>query len=277
VVEQVCCTHSLHAECVQCMRDYGAVAYCPFCRREQADARSVQWLVDEAVTLIIQTGLTDESDVELTSPEVKAIKAYSDALFEEASNGVVGDGTAHHNLGQALETTGALEDAVVAYKKAVLANATDVNFQVGLGSILGQVGDTQGAIGAYRAACHLDPRDSNSQCSLGVMLQQSGDSAGATSAFRAAVAIDPSDANAQSSLGMMLVSEKDFDGAILAYKASLVSDPLDAETHCGLADAQRERGNLDAALASYMKAVELDPSIEAAHSRIEELMTSKRR
>ena len=265
------CSHSFHADCIQEMKDCGAVNVCACCRRVHADLRTVQWLVDEAATLIIQANRAPPE-----SKRVRKLAAYTCDLLQEARETEPPDAVGYHNLGTVLEQIGCLDGAISVYRAAVKRHPDDASFWISLGAILGEKGEIHDASEAYRKAVEINPSDAKSNGSLGVMLNMKGKKEAAISAFRAACQADPSDASFHGSLGEMLAGHGDFDGAITAFTLAVNADPSDAEMHCRLADVMRTNDDKDGAIASFQAAVSIDPSVGSAQKQLQELLTSRR-
>lgn len=265
--EQLLCSHSFHRDCIEEMRNCGAMDVCGCCRRAHADLRSVQWLVDEAATLIVRTNRAS-----LEPKQSKLLASYTTELLIEASQATADDGTACINLGTALEQIGDVDTAIAVYRAAIEHNPGEAELYVSLGAVLGQKNDIDGAIEAYSKAVDVSPSDAKSHCSLGVMFSMKGDSAAAVNAFRAACNADPSDAAAHCSLGEMLAGEGDFEGATSAFLLGIKADPSDPEMHCRLGDVRRTTGDVDGAIFAFQAAVQIDPSIGNAKQQLEELL-----
>jgi len=250
------CSHIFHSSCVKELQDCGGVQVCVCCRGSNPSCRDVQWLVDEAATLIIQADRAKRD-----GKDVKKVKAYATELLKEASLAEPREAGALLNLGTALEQMGAIDGALAIYRAAIESHPDDAKLHVSLGSILGEKNDITGAVEAYRRAVEINPSDARSHCSLGVMLNMSGKTRAAIAAFRAACLADPIDASCHNSLGEMLAGEDDFDGAAQAFMSATEADPSDAEMHVRLGDVRRMQEDFHGAISSFEAALAIDPAV----------------
>lgn len=265
------CSHTVHSECADFVLENGGEDICPVCRRAPAGCRPLQWLVDEALTVLVQS-----NSKALDKGKVDALAAYSLLLLHEASEISTDDANSIFNLGQALEQSGDEERALKAYRNAIALNPSDANYLCAMGALLGEVGDIKGACDAYREATTANPKDADAFCSLGTLLGKSGDAVGSIAAFRDACDASPTDADAHGSLGLMLYQTQEYEESIAAFRRAIELESANPEYHCGLGAAFRDSGLVDQAMAAFKAALDVDPACETALRQIKLHATARR-
>ena len=78
--------------------------------------------------------------------------------------------TAHSNLGIVLQAHGRLDEAIVAYRRAIALDPGHANAHSNLGVLLRATGKPVEAEAAYRTAIRLDPDHIDAYTNLGILL-----------------------------------------------------------------------------------------------------------
>jgi tetratricopeptide (TPR) repeat protein/tRNA A-37 threonylcarbamoyl transferase component Bud32 len=164
---------------------------------------------------------------------------------------------AHVNIGIALLRKGDVDEALAAFRQALVLDPRFAQAHIGLGAALSRKGDVDGAIAACRQALVLDPRLAAAHGELGTILHGKGDVDGAIAEWRRAIALDPKFAGAHVNLGNALLGQGEVIGAMAEYRRALAIRPRYARAHCLLGVALREAGDLQASLASLRRGHEL--------------------
>ncbi len=86
---------------------------------------------------------------------------------------------------------GRLEDARVAYGRAIAASPESPFLHRERGTVERKLGDVDAALAAFRRASELDPSDAASLTDIGTLLEERQDYEGAEAAYRKAAAIEP--------------------------------------------------------------------------------------
>jgi tetratricopeptide (TPR) repeat protein len=100
-------------------------------------------------------------------------------------------GSAHINLGAALEDSGRLEEALAEYREAVRISDDNHNAQFDLANLLLKMGRPAGALPHFRRTIALDPHEASPHLGLGETLLQLGQDTAAMDEFRTALRLDP--------------------------------------------------------------------------------------
>jgi tetratricopeptide (TPR) repeat protein len=129
-----------------------------------------------------------------------------------------------------------------------------------LGDVLQHTGRVDEAIESYRAAILLNPRHASAHHSLGITLDRMGLYDEAIAAYREAIRLKPTFAFAHNSLGLALVEKGLIDEAIAAYQEAIRVSPEYGSAHANLATAFWRQGRFREALDSMRKALECGAS-----------------
>jgi len=181
------------------------------------------------------------------------------------------------NRGVDLAQGGDLEQAVVAYRRAIELEPKDAIAHYDLGLALERLGQFDAALVHFARAHELTPNDQHrrglvgAHINHGVALAERGDGAAAIAAYRRALAIDDTSANAHRNLGLALDDAGDRAGAIAELRRSAELAPT-AEMKGALAsllvkDAiQMARDKKHAeAVVRYREAISFDPTEWRTH------------
>ena len=168
------------------------------------------------------------------------------------------------NWGVSLRNDGKLQDATVAFRRALEEDPTLCDAHDDLGEVLWVRKDLAGALSEFQAAVQCNPGSSTSQNNLGAALLYYGhDVDGAIEHLRAAVDSKPGFALARLNLGKALAAKQDFSAAEPEFRAAIAIDPDLAAAHLnlGLILATKE-GNMSAeAQKELQTGLRLDPRL----------------
>jgi tetratricopeptide (TPR) repeat protein len=201
--------------------------------------------------------------LESGDPEAQAVLAR---LLQQFPNDAEGWG----EIGDALSRAGQLEAAAVALARA--ANASNKpSHQTRLGATLHTLGRTDEAIVAFRRAVVSAPHLAAPRLALGTCLRQTGEFQMARTEFERAIAIEAGDSRAWFALALVCEDLHDRPAAIQAYRRSVELQPDFPEAHVNLGLNLQHAGELESAMASYRQAVRLRPD---TFGRIAQALTS---
>jgi tetratricopeptide (TPR) repeat protein len=114
----------------------------------------------------------------------------AEPLLRRALEGL-DDAVTHYNLALLLATTGRLDEAVAAYRKALERDPQNSNARVNLAAALARRGDVADAIVELERVVVADPEHALARANLGLLLAGRGDRARAIAHLREAVRLDP--------------------------------------------------------------------------------------
>jgi superkiller protein 3 len=204
-------------------------------------------------------------------------------------------------VGKVFEGGDNLDQAAMAYKKALETDPAYTPARAALLSAQVRKGDTEGAlVEAQKLAAEM-PQSGEIQLELGRLLLRKGDFAGATPALEKAVAASAGSAEAHALLGYAYTNNRRSADALTAYRKATELDPknvdyrttyglllgLNKQHEAGIAELKKviatpgykdadayinlgwlyrnvEPKRADEAVAAYKKALELDPKNEQA-------------
>ena len=195
------------------------------------------------------------------------------AVLEQLLRRFPNDPDGWRGIGDALGRAGQLEAAAVALARAAKASA-DPSHQIRLGATLQALGRPDEAIAAFRKALVSAPDLAAARLGLGMCLRQTGQLQMARIEVERATAIEAGDSRAWFALGLVCEDLHDRPGAIRAYRRSVELQPDFPETHVNLGLNLQHSGDLESAMDSYRQAIRLRPD---TFSRIAQALTSAKK
>ena len=199
-----------------------------------------------------------------------AIGAYREALVVRPDLAVV-----EINLGLALQDQGHEASALACFERAVALRPRWAEAHFALANALRDHGRTDGAIVHYRRALEYQPDHGAALNNLGLILRAEGTLDAAAECFAAAVAIHPEHAEAHNNLGLVWQACGQMERAESCYRRAVALAPQLADAHNNLGTVLAARGALDAAADAYHEALELVPDFAEAHNNIGNLLADR--
>ena len=181
--------------------------------------------------------------------------------------------TAHNNLANVFRQRGALDEAIIHYRRAI---ELEPNYEFGrynLGATLVQKGDTASAIPLLRVALETDPNNPKAYYSLGTALAQSGRSDEAVICYNRALQIQPEFLDAHTNLANLLLERDDHAGAMMHYRKAVELDPNSAMTHYNLAVGLARDGHKAEAIAELQTVLRIQPDYPDAQPLLNDLQS----
>jgi len=144
-----------------------------------------------------------------------------------------------------------------------------------LWNLLGAAHNVQGtleeAIAAYRKALLIKPDYADAYNNMGNALTGQGKLEEAIVAFNKALSINPGGAGVHYNMGAVFQMQNKFEEAIAAYKKALLIEPDYAEAHNNMGIALTDQGKLEDAIAAFNKALSTKPDYTEAHLNLSAL------
>jgi protein O-mannosyl-transferase len=197
--------------------------------RRPAGGAAVAWSVCALIALLY-TGATL-----LRNPVWKDDLAFWRDNVKHSPDGPV----PHYNLGAALAASGATNEAIAEYRRAIAIQPAPVAYK-SLGAAYLAQGARGEAIGAYRAALELDANDAEGHNELGSIYAEAGQLDGAIEQFEEAVRLQPTAANLRYNLGTAYRQKGALDSAIEQFQALVRLHP-DAAATAALDEATNQK------------------------------------
>ncbi|MGH9933056.1 MAG: tetratricopeptide repeat protein [Pyrinomonadaceae bacterium] len=120
------------------------------------------------------------------------------------------------------------------------------------------------AVVEFRKAVVAKPESLSARLKLGAMLAQTGDLLGALAEYEESLRLDPTNTIAHYNLGFLLASENKHEQAIAHLQSVFDSDPNDTGARFLLAQELLRSGRWEEALMEFSRVVQADPTNEAA-------------
>jgi protein O-GlcNAc transferase len=173
----------------------------------------------------------------------------------------------HYNLGWALQSKGgALNEAKVAYQRAVDLDPNYVEAISALGEIAQHGGQLDEAERMYRLALGLNPEYAVGWRGLGGALSDRGRWTQAIEAYRKSLTLEPEFPLAIHDLGFALHMLGRVDEAVECYKEVLRLDQNNVSAMANFSNALKDTGRIEEAIELFNKAIAIMPEILSADS-----------
>jgi len=159
----------------------------------------------------------------------------SEALWTRALACTANNSIAHNNLGNALLQKGAMDEAIVQFRKAL---EIDPNYAVAhnnLGTALFLTGHSNEAFTQLQEAVQIKPDYAAARVNLANVLLQQGNLNESITQYQKALQLEPDVPEASFHLGNALCLKGSFDEAIAQYQKALAIKPDDVEARNNLA------------------------------------------
>lgn len=170
------------------------------------------------------------------------------------------DARTHDHLGQVLQATGMVEDAISHYRQALKLRPAYAETHSNLATALAQQGHTEEAIGHYGRALKIKPDLLEARYNLGGALLATGRISQAIASLQQAIRIEPEFARAHNNLGIAFAQQEDLAQALYHFERAVRIDSDFAEARNNLGNALLAAGEFRRAVGQYRRALEIDPS-----------------
>ncbi len=183
---------------------------------------------------------------------------------------------AHHNLGNALNDQGKLDEAIAEYREAIRLKPDDAEAHFNLGNALATRGSSTRPSPNTATAIRLKPDDAEAHFNLGIALRDQGKLDEAIAEYREAIRLKPDDAEAHYNLGIVLCDVK--GTARRGGRRIPRGDPAQARLRRGPHQPRHRpggQGKLDEAIAEYREAIRLKPDDAEAHYNLGVALTDQ--
>ena len=168
-------------------------------------------------------------------------------------------------LAYALQQSGDLHHAVLAYRRAIQLEPNSFRAYNNLGTLFASLGDNETALIFLNAALALNTGVAEIHNNLGKVQLARSDLPAALTSYRNAVRLEPDKAIHHNHLGNALRLAGDFLEAELAFEKALSLDPSYAEALVNLGFALAEQGRYASVEKHYRQALRLKPDLALAH------------
>ena len=175
---------------------------------------------------------------------------------------------AYNNMGATLQDQGKLEEAIEAYNKAIYIQPDYADAYYNMGITLKNHGKLEEAIDAYNKAISIKPDYADAYYNMGITLKKQGMLEEAIDAYNKAISIKPDYAEAHNDMGVTLQDHGKLEWAIEAYKKALSIKPDYAEACNNMGVTLQDQGKLEEAIGFYKKALSIKPDYAEAYNNI---------
>ena len=172
---------------------------------------------------------------------------------------------AHYNMGNALKDQGKLEEALEAYKKALSIKSDYVEAYLNIGNALKDQGKLEEALEAFNKALSIKSDYAEAYFNMGNALHDKGKLEEAIAAYKKVLFIKPDYAEAYLNMGNVLKDQEKLEEAIKVYNEVLTINPGYAKAYLNMGNALHDKGKLEEAIESYNKALSIKPGYAEAY------------
>ncbi len=188
------------------------------------------------------------------------------ALFEDSASKDFNKGGIHYNLGEAYQSAGLIDKAIIAYKNSLLMWPTNSRAHVNLGMAYFARKKHDLAIEELKQAIELDPEDPNTPRFLAEVYLHKGETDLALEQLGQALSQDPGKPEIHIQMGLAYQEKNQYELALQSFKEALKLMPDQAAVWVNLGDVYLEMGRYDDAERAYKEALDKAPMLATAHS-----------
>ena len=221
---------------------------------------------DEMCTLTVQVH-TDTTTDRATLAEAYDIKSQEALILwaGDLARRDPSDARAFEVLGTAYSMLGRTDEALDAYREALLLRPDFPDALVNLGTLYGKLGRHDDAVRQFRRVIELEPTNAVAHNNVGVALEAAGDLDGAIDLYRAAVGLEPDYASAQFNLGSALARTGRNDAALEHLRAATALQPDHVTARVNIAAVLSAQLQHAAAVEEMDAAIRVAPDAAPAH------------
>jgi tetratricopeptide (TPR) repeat protein/fermentation-respiration switch protein FrsA (DUF1100 family) len=182
---------------------------------------------------------------------------------------------AYYNLGIALKSVGQLDAAIAEYEKAIKCKHDHPDAHNNLGVAWEEKGNIEKSLRCYKDAIRHKPDHAEAHSNLADALQSMGRLEQAVKEYQIAISHNSQDASAINNMGVALEAQGHIDAAIQAYTTAVANKPTHWDAQCNLADALHSRGQLETAISLYRLIVKNNPGEASVYSSLGNALQAK--
>jgi len=171
-------------------------------------------------------------------------------------------------VGRMLAASGAREEAIAAYERAVKLvpfARGDASPRARMAALAADAGDAARALQELETLVRQDHTNADAARQLAALAEKSGNEPLRAFAYERIVTVDPFDAPAHTAFGRIALGRRDATIAVREFQAALAAGAVDrVAAHCDLAEALLLGGRRDDARREVLAALEIAPTYERA-------------
>jgi protein O-mannosyl-transferase len=200
----------------------------------------------------------------------------SETMFRDVVAKNLDSPTAHNNLAGALMDRGAVDEAIVHYRKAIELKPDYQFGNYNLGAALVQKGELDEALQRLKWVLRDNPNDPRAYYTLANALSKQGNQNDAIAYYGRALRLEPDFADAHCNLANLMLERGNNSGAIEHYREALRLQPNNPQAHYNLAAGLVRNGEPDAAIAELRIALQIDPAYPDAEPLLRDLLARRK-
>jgi tetratricopeptide (TPR) repeat protein len=189
----------------------------------------------------------------------------NDGIYMRNLNKMQTLGCFFNNLGNSYMDVGNIEQALVAFERAVEINPSLAECQTNLGNVYLKMDRIEDAIDQYRAALEINPSDAKTHNNLGNALTSAGRLDDAISEYSESLELDPNFAEVYTNLSVVYCEKKMFTTAESVLKEAIALEPRNGSFYNQLGNVYSQMGQCEKAILQYNRALKLASDLAEAH------------
>ncbi len=212
-------------------------------------------ILDEKIIDVMRSR-EDEKSEEINNMFAEAKKLVSEGELDKALNiyesvlAVHDDAEVYANMGYIMSAQGKFEEAIVAFRKAVMINNVHAKAYKSIGEVYVKKGEPEEAKRYFQKAGDI-------------FLERDQDD-DAEEAFNEVLRLNPNTTNVYNSLGILHRKRHNYKEAVRMYEAALKIDPADENIYFNLGRAMLEDKRIDDAKTLFKQALKMKPNFSEA-------------
>ena len=172
------------------------------------------------------------------------------------------------DLGLVLEDLGCLEEAFLAYRRAVNLKPEYFEAANNVGNILYKLNRKDDALTWFQKALTINPDFAVGYLNIGNIAHDRGQLTDAIVSYQRALALNPAMAVCHHHLGLVYNDQRRYREAIACYQQALAHAPDDATIIYSLGNALRGMGEPEQAVSCYREAIKFQPAFPEAYTNL---------
>jgi tetratricopeptide (TPR) repeat protein len=190
---------------------------------------------------------------------IGAAALFAVASFVACGKDPVAASKALHTSGDKYLAQHKTGEAIIEYRKAIVANPRDAQVRQALVKVYTDLGDLPNASAQSSRVADLLPNDVNAQIDAGRLLLGIGHFEDARGRAEKALRLNPKNIEAQILRANALAGIRDLDGALEQAELATATDPSSSAAYTNLGTLQFAKGDVAAAANAFARAVAANP------------------
>lgn len=197
-------------------------------------------------------------------------------LLRHTINVTSNNAVAYYTLGDAFQSKGSIEDAIVNYAEALRINPHYADAHNNLGTILRRKGHLEEARKHYSEAIRINPNHANAHTNIGNVLFAQGKAVEAAIHYSKVISIDRNLAEAHYGIGNILIAQNKTLESIHHFQEALRINPRHVEALTAIGDILAQENRMADAVDYYNEALQINHDLPEIHYNLGNILSAQR-